>query len=47
MRTIILTLFCHYSGMNGNVVFLIFFLLDQEVILLRHHLVSHWSVFVF
>ena len=38
MRTIILTLICHYSGMNGKVVFLIPFLLDQEVILLRQSL---------
>ena len=38
MRTIILTLICHYSGMNGKVVFSIPFLLDQEVILLRHSL---------
>ena len=30
MRTIILTLICHYSGMNGKVVFSIPFLLDQE-----------------
>ena len=36
--TIILTLICHYSGMNGKVVFSIPFLLDQEVILLRHSL---------
>ena len=35
MRTIILTLICHYSGMNGKVVFLIPILLDQEVKLLR------------
>ena len=34
----ILTLICHYSGMNGKVVFSIPFLLDQEVILLRHSL---------
>ena len=38
VRTIILTLICHYSGMNGKVVFSIPFLLDQEVILLRHSL---------
>ena len=38
MRTIILTLICHYSGMNGKVLFLIPFLLDQEVILLRQSL---------
>ena len=38
MRTIILTLICHYSGMNGKVVFSIPFLLDQEVLLLRHSL---------
>ena len=36
--TPILTLICHYSGMNGKVVFSIPFLLDQEVILLRHSL---------
>ena len=40
VRTIILTLICHYSGMNGKVVFLVpsSFLLDQEVILLRQSL---------
>ena len=38
VRTIILTLICHYSGMHGKVIFSIPFLLDQEVILLRHSL---------
>ena len=44
MRTIILTLICHYSGMNGKVVFLIPFLLDQEVILLRQSLLLHFMI---
>ena len=38
MRTKILTLICHYLGMNGKVVFLIPFLLDHEVILLKQSL---------
>ena len=33
-----LTLICHYSGMNGKVVSLIPFLLDQEVLFLRQSL---------
>ena len=36
--TIFLTLTCHYLGMDGKVVFLIPFLLDQEVTLLRQSL---------
>ena len=47
MRTIILALICHYSGMNGKVVFLIPFLLDQEVILLRQSLLILDQVPVF
>ena len=38
VRTIILTLICHYLGMNGKAVILIPFLLEQEVILLRQSL---------
>ena len=37
-RSTVLTFICHYLGMKGKVVFLIPFLLDQEVILLRQSL---------